>query len=171
VIDAAVMSSARTGKGKDDWCTPAVVLDRVRLMGRIALDPCTSVVNPTDADDIFTGIGGASAYSCGLENDWHPHNGLVYCNPPYSKMTAWALKMVAEAKKGTPIITLVAARPDTKWWRSMWSVADAVALWRGRLKFVGAPSCAPFPSAVFGINVSQRRMRAVFGDVAEVVVP
>lgn len=41
---APLMSSA-----KDDWQTPAEVLELVRKVGPIVLDPCTTVDNPTGA--------------------------------------------------------------------------------------------------------------------------
>lgn len=165
---APTLSSARTGAGKDDWCTPAVVLDRVRKVDPIGLDPCTSRDNPTGASTYYTGDpwdGLAESWNLG-DNPY----GLVYVNPPYSTCAAWVDKAIAESAF-VSVILLVAARPDTKWWRRAWDAADAVAFWRGRLRFVGAPSCAPFPSALFALNLSQRRFKAAFGDVAEVVTP
>lgn len=160
-----LMTSARTKTGRDDWETPDVVLERVRRIGHIALDPCTSYANPVDADRCFT-----ESFN-GLVQPWSCSMHLAYVNPPYSQMALWAAKMATEAELGVRIVALVAARPDTKWWRTMLNAADVVGFWRGRLKFVGAESCAPFPSAVFGFNVSQRRFKAAFGDVADVVVP
>lgn len=156
-----LLQSAKTG-GKDEHFTPAVVLDRVRRIAPIALDPCTSEDNPCAAARFYT------ERDNGLLQPWE---SLTYCNPPYSDAKTWAAKMATEAAMGVSIVALVAARPDTKWWRTMWDACDVMAFWRGRLTFGDAAHPAPFPSATFGLNVSQRRFRQAFGDVAEVVIP
>lgn len=161
------MSSARTGAGTDVWGTPPNVIERVERVGFIALDPCCDTENSTSKVWCFT------EEDDGLAQGWGEHisAGLVYVNFPYSKAAAWAVKCAEEAGKGVPIIVLCAARPDTRWWKVLWDTADAVAFWRGRLRFVGAPASAPFPSALFGMNVSQRRFKAAFDGVATTVLP
>jgi site-specific DNA-methyltransferase (adenine-specific) len=166
------MSSAK-GVGRDDWCTPAAVLTRVRQVGNIVLDPCTSESNPVDAVMCMH-----LPDSDGLTRSWwgwmSGERGLAFVNPPYSQMKAWAEKVAAEAKQGTPIIALVAARTDTRWWRDLWAAADVVGFWRGRLRFEvdGVPQgTAPFPSALIGCNIGRRRFEKAFFDVANVVVP
>lgn len=62
---AALMTSARTGTGKDDWRTPECVLERVRMVGPIALDPCAS----TDPDGLI-GEGNLDETDDGLCSDW-----------------------------------------------------------------------------------------------------
>ena len=171
-IAAQLLQSAKTG-GKDEHNSPRDLLDRVRLLGPIVLDPCTSDENPTGAFGWFT------PKHDGLSRSWADwlnstkRYGLVYINSPYSTIAAWVDKMIAEAEASprVPFIMLCAARTDTRWWRKAWAAADAVGLIRGRLTFGDAKSCAPFPSALFGLNVSQRRFRAAFADVAEVVIP
>jgi len=75
--------------------------------------------------------------------------GLAFCNPPYSQVALWAAKIAEEAARKIEIISLVAARPGSRWfYRLVWSSAAAVCFWRGRLRFVGAASSAPFDSAV-----------------------
>lgn len=165
-ISAAVMSSARTGTGRDDWCTPSVVLDRVRGIAPIVLDPCTNGMNPTGAQIFFVG-----EYDDGLSEDWHTFTfrpELIYVNAPYSQMAKWAAKAADEAKGGARIVMLVPARTDTAWWRAATSEADAVAFWRGRITFVGAPHPAPFPSAIIAYNIGHRALKRAFGDVADV---
>lgn len=169
MISASVMSSARTGTGRDDWQTPECVLERVRKVGAIGIDPCTGDDNPVQAPTFYTG----GVDDDGLVETWvHPLAGaLAFANWPYSKSAQWAEKAAQEAALGASIIVLCAARPDTRWWARMWNAADVVAFWRGRLTFVGAPHPAPFPSALFGLNVGVRRFRAAFEDACHVVVP
>jgi hypothetical protein len=38
----------------DDWQTPDSILDRVRRIDRIALDPASVISNPTGADAVIT---------------------------------------------------------------------------------------------------------------------
>lgn len=123
------------------WQTPAVVLDRVRQIGPIGLDPATSDDNPTGAAHHFT--------TDGLAQSWAGH-GLVYVNPPYGRTETrqWTAKMAAEAAEGVEIVALLPARPSTIWWHTHVLTARLVAFWRGRLRFVGADSGAPFPSAI-----------------------
>lgn len=166
----ATMSRLATG-GKDDWCTPVNVLRRVRLLGDgshqpIGLDPCTSNANPTDARTFYT------LEDDGLSRDWlsGSDGDLIFVNPPYSKAKAWAEKIVAEAERGVEVASLVAARPDAKWFcRLVWESADAVCFWKGRLRFEGAPSSAPFPSAVVYHGSRPWRFEAAFHDAGAVL--
>jgi phage N-6-adenine-methyltransferase len=165
------MSSARTGDGNDLWRTPDHVLNRIQCIAPIELDPCTSADNPTRAAAWITELD----TPCGLTADWAENvgAGLAYVNPPYSRMAEWATKIATEALLGLPIVALVAARVDTRWWRTMWGCADVVGFWRGRIRFVvdgAAGNPAPFPSAVIGFNVGLRRFRAALDGAADVVV-
>lgn len=156
---------AATG-GKDDWRTPRKVLDAVERLGSpIALDPCA----PSEPAYQFAGSNLTEADD-GLSGAW-PASSLTFVNPPYSRCAAWVEKVIDEAAYGAPIVLLVAARPGAKWYRRAVAHADAVAEWRGRLTFEGAPANAPFPSALFAFNVSWRRFAAAMADVADVYVP
>jgi phage N-6-adenine-methyltransferase len=166
-IAKAVMASARVkgSTARDDWQTPEHVLMRVRSIGPIGLDPCTTIDNPVGARTYCDGDG--LKLHWGHEADGR---GLVYCNPPYSQIGAWTDKIVTEAVGGAEIVSLVAARPDSKWfYRLVWDSAQAVCFWKGRLRFVGAPSSAPFPSAVVYHGRRQWAFEAAFHDAGRVV--
>lgn len=143
-INDAMMSSDR-----HDWQTPDNVLELVRKVGSIALDPCSSADNPTDATFAWT--------HSGLGQDWGDYGAceagdsfLVYVNPPYGRsLPAWIEKCAVEGERGCQIVLLTPARPDTGWYDSAIESAHALCEWRGRIRFKGAPSCAPFPSALF----------------------
>jgi site-specific DNA-methyltransferase (adenine-specific) len=159
------MSSRLAVGARDDWQTPAVVLDRVRRVAPIGLDPCTAPSNPVGATTwIYDGDGfdGLAVTWCGF--------GLVYANPPYSAMSTWAKKIVAEAQAGAEIISLVGARPDARWFFELaWDTAQAICFWKGRLRFVGAPSSAPFPSALVYHGPRPWAFEAAFADAGKVV--
>lgn len=154
MLNESLMSSV-----KQDWCTPPLVLDRVRRVGPIALDPCTSAANPCGAE---------ASYSIhGLDLPWW---GLAYVNPPYGRaLQTWADKVVKEAARGVEIVMLVPSRTDTRWWGQVFEAAQACAFWKGRITFVGAPSAAPFPSCLFYFGTRSRRFRLAFKGVSRIV--
>lgn len=158
--------------GKDDWQTPSVVLELVRRVGPIGLDPCTSADNPVGARFHLD----ADAFSADDWIDLLEPGELAYCNPPYSQMEStrarpgWASFVPYQAAEGAEVISLVAARPDTRWFdRLVWQTAQAACFWKGRLTFVGAPSCAPFPSAVVYHGPRPWTFEAAFEGVGKVV--
>lgn len=151
------------------WQTPESFLELVRAIGPIALDPCTSVGNPTKAAVWCTGrlmhmTNPPRVIDDGLTAPWtqYAEGGLVYVNPPYGRaLGAWAAKCVEEARLGAEIVLLVPARPDTQWFEHLWH-ADALLFWKGRLKFKGATAGAPFPSAVAYWGHRERCFREAF---------
>jgi hypothetical protein len=81
----------------------------------------------------------------GLRQDWGSHR--VFCNPPlrpqYRRMGA----RVLEASQGGALVVLfVPARTDTKWFHEWVQGKADVTFVRGRLRFGGADTSAPFPS-------------------------
>lgn len=161
MIAASVLSSCRT-----DWRTPAVVLDLVRQLGPIGLDP---------AGHQESLVGAAVEYRLargddGLVMPWTV-SGLVYVNPPFGRaLPEWAAKAAAEARKGAEIILLTPARTDTRWWHGTILQADAICYWRGRLTFEGAPAPSPFPSALSYWGPSADRFAEVFGTRGHVAL-
>jgi len=150
-VNSALLSSKRM-----DWNTPECVLEKVRKVGAIGLDPCSNAHSKVKAS--------AAWLSGGLEVDWSGF-GLVYVNPPYGRdLKAWAEKIATEADRGTEIIALVPARTDTKWFRRLFFQCACVCLWSGRITFVGAPSPAPFPSAVFYFGSNTEGFCGAFKD-------
>jgi hypothetical protein len=154
MLSESLMSSA-----KHDWCTPPCVLERVRRVGPIALDPSTSPANPCGAE---------ACYSLhGLDLPWW---GLAYVNPEYGRaLPRWAEKAVQEAQRGVEIIMLVPSRTDTRWWGHTFDACQVCAFWKGRITFVGAKAPAPFPSCLFYFGARRRRFSWAFKGVARCV--
>lgn len=132
--------------GREDWRTPPDVVELVRSLwgGKIGLDPCAP---PDPAHVIAKGnmAGPAGSPADGLAARWR---GTVYVNPPFSGLADWAAKCSAEGKAGAEVVLLLPARTDTAYWHDHIATAQAVCFWRGRMRFVGAPSSAPFPAAL-----------------------
>lgn len=148
MVAAAMLSSA-----DPSWCTPECVLERVRKLGPIGLDPCSN------ENSIVGAAKELRLPDDGLSCPWDSH-GLVYVNPPYGReITRWMQKCAAEyVLRGVEIVALVPARTDTKWWQGVVvPSATAVCFVRGRLTFLGAPAGAPFPSAIlyYGARVAE----------------
>lgn len=92
-------------------------------------------------------------------------------NPPYGRvLPRWMAKAVTEVWKGRArkVICLLPARTDTAWWHSyVLPYAAQIHYLRGRIRFEGADSSAPFPSAVviFAKNIpSAETMFGMTGD-------
>lgn len=158
---APLMSSADSS-----WRTPDVVLDLVRHMGPVALDPCSHQDSAVAAARELRLDKGDN----GLEADWMAlaAGGLIYVNPPYGRaIHHWVMRCHVAGQVGGECVALLPARTDTSWWHRFCAppAADAVCFWAGRLTFVGAPSAAPFPSAIVYWGPRRHRFADVFAGV------
>jgi phage N-6-adenine-methyltransferase len=126
---------------KDDWETPQDFFDALNQEFHFNLDVCATKANAKCADFF-------SSQSNGLAQSWAARR--CWMNPPYSQTAAWIQKAACEAREpDTLVVGLLAARTDTwAWWDHVWPAASQIRFLRGRLRFLGAPSSAPFPSAV-----------------------
>ncbi|MBQ1450880.1 MAG: adenine methyltransferase [Eggerthellaceae bacterium] len=122
-----------------EWSTPRDLFDELDAEFHFDLDVASTDENAlcekhyTKDDD-------------GLSNEW---TGSVWCNPPYGREIGKWMRKAAESNWGGVTVCLVPARTDTAWWHE-WIVGHAteVRFIRGRLKFGGSESGAPFPSAI-----------------------
>jgi len=116
--------------GSDRWATPREVYDALDAEFRFDFDPC-----PPDGH-----IDGLSP----LFSEWAGKR--VFCNPPYGPKIGEWLKRGVEAELA---VYLVPARTDTRWFHEqVLGKADEIRFVRGRLKFGGADTGAPFPSMI-----------------------
>ena len=159
-MDAVLHSSKRM-----DWQTPEHVLDRVRAIGPIGLDPATTSDNPTGARLFLT------PEDDGLETYWPKTEAreAVWLNPPYGRqlrewVAVWRCSVWAHHR-----LLLVPSRTDTAWWRLAWDFSKAVCFVSGRLKFKGADHPAPFPSAIFYAGKEPWSFESAFHDLGIVV--
>jgi len=135
-INAGLMTS-----NSGEWETPQSFFDRLNKIYRFDLDAAASHENAkcssyyTKEDDALT----------------QPWPGRVWCNPPYGREVAAFVEKgwkAAQHQRTLIVVMLLPARTDTRWWHEWVMRAKLIYLVRGRLRFVGAPSSAPFPSAV-----------------------
>ena len=82
----------------------------------------------------------------GLRQSW---TGSCWCNPPYGRQIGkWVEKAYMSSMLGATVVMLLPARTDTAWFHDYIYGKAEIRFVRGRLKFVGAKSKAPFPSMV-----------------------
>jgi site-specific DNA-methyltransferase (adenine-specific) len=122
----------------DSHGTPDYILERVKKdYGELNdFDPCPLNDNPT-----FNGLD--------IE---YPRDKIIFINPPYSslkttkKKIGWVEKAHNECMKGSEIVMLIPARTDTQWFHDFILGQYNVEFIRGRIKFKGSKTGAPFPS-------------------------
>lgn len=151
---------------KDDWRSPERILAPVREFtspAGVGVDPCGGSLSIVDAKIEYRLDRGED----GLVLPWGGH-GTVYENPPYSRIALWAEKTVSEAALGTEILILTPSRTDTRWFALLRAAANAACYVQGRLKFLGARSSAPFPSAIFYFGQRVKRFCKVFSKLGHV---
>mgnify|MGYP005816097565 FL=1 len=147
-INSSMFSSA-----SGDWCTPIEIVSLVHSIDPIGLDPCSNEHSLVGAKTSWT------IKDDGLTKRW-AGNGLVYVNPPYGReIEKWVQKCCIEALTGVEIVALLPARVDTRWFQSFARNAEEVLFYRGRIRFLGAPNSAPFPSVFcyWGMRPAQFR--------------
>lgn len=162
-----------------EWYTPRHVVERVNyLFGHIDLDPCSNSDDPEAANvparHYFTRETNGLAQSWRVapyEDDEGEVSYAVraYVNPPYGdEIDAWVERTVSAYTSGevTAAVLLVPARPGSGWWRRL--RAYPVCLVDGRLRFVGADTGAPFPSAIFYLGSDLDGFKDAFDELGEV---
>lgn len=119
--------------------TPDNVLELVyEFFGTIDLDPASNPppFNVRAQEHCYLPHGN------GLDTPWN--GSTVFLNPPYGRdIGKWIAKAITEPKE---IVMLLPFRSDTKWFTPIQLLARIEI--KGRLKFKGNTSSAPFPSVL-----------------------
>ena len=124
----------------DEWATPDDFFQKLDDEFHFDLDVCATPEN-AKCKRYFT------KEQDGLKQEW---KGTCWMNPPYGRqISLWVKKALDSARGGATVVCLLPARTDTAWWHG-YVIAQAaeVRFIRGRLRFGGSKSNAPFPSAV-----------------------
>jgi site-specific DNA-methyltransferase (adenine-specific) len=131
-------------KNKKDWCTPPEVFEKYNKIYNFIYDiACTS-----DNCLCSSGFYFDKGYNA-LDENWYELPGHLWLNPPYGReLPKWIEKCHEEWNKGAKIVALIPARTDAAYWHDHIFGRATVAFLKGRIKFVGAPYNAPFPSAI-----------------------
>lgn len=125
----------------NEWATPQNVFDALHREFGFSLDPCATTEN-AKCSQFFT------QDEDGLSQSWQGHT--VFMNPPYGRSIApWVAKAYQEAKQsGTICVCLIPSRTDTRYWHQFAMRATEIRFVKGRIRFGGSDTGAPFPSAI-----------------------
>lgn len=138
--------NALFSKATDNWATPQWLFDSLDEEFHFDLDVCASEEN-AKCKTFYT------KEQDGLLMPW---NGTVWCNPPYGRVIEkWVRKAHDYAKSGGTAVMLIPARTDTKWFHDYVYGQMEIRFLRGRVKFGGRKSGAPFPSMVIVFRESR----------------
>lgn len=130
-ISCGVQCHVSHNSGQNEWYTPESIISLVyNVMGNIDIDVASSdIANQTvKAKKYFT------KESDGLSQKWY---GNIFMNPPYSVklIQQFAEKLVNERKNIDQAVVLVNNATETKWFKSISSIANAVCFPTGRMRF------------------------------------
>jgi len=128
---------------KLDWETPVWLMDHINeLWAPRTVDVCANKLNTKCEEYMDQDIDA-------LVTEWP--GGHAFMNPPYgSCIRAWIQRAAEQTWEGNVIdtVALIPSRTDTRYWHDYVMRAAEICFLRGRIKFVGAPSSAPFPSCL-----------------------
>jgi len=148
--------------------TPDWLLDAIREVAPIGLDPCTTPENPVGAR-FFCSVEGAAGTSQpsdvalgftgsdGLAIPWGwplqraPLAACAYVNPPYSDLKDWLQKCSAEAGCGVQVYLLCPVRPQRRWFNEYTKGHTVVSL--APFPFKGHKSAFPAPLCLVCYNL------------------
>ena len=123
----------------DAWGTPMWLFRQLDDEFRFTLDVCAHKDN-AKCEKFF------SRAENGLAQNWGAN--VCWMNPPYGdEIAAWMRKAYTASQDGATVVCLIPSRTDTEWWHS-YAMHGEIRFIKGRLKFGGADSGAPFPSAI-----------------------
>ena len=137
------VAKLQPAEGTDSWVTPAAIAE---ALGVFDLDPCSNARSHIRAEVRCSLDEPDEMFRDGLAFDWL--SMAVFCNPPYSDVMPWAVKLAAH---DGPWCALLKLDPTTRWWAELMRATPTVAPFRRRLRFesgTGKDMTANFPSVL-----------------------
>jgi phage N-6-adenine-methyltransferase len=135
------MSNVHFSSKETNVETPADLFLQLSNEFNFTLDACAAEEN-AQCRTFYT-----KENSC-LDKDWSFHT--VFMNPPYGRQIGNFIKKAYEESQkenGALVVMLLPARTDTKWFHD-YCIKGTIRFIRGRVKFTGMKSMAPFPSMI-----------------------
>lgn len=135
-----MIGNALFTSNSDEWATPQDVYDMLDKEFSFNLDPCATEENHK-CEKYYT------IETDGLLQKWE--GCRVFCNPPYSNISAWVEKAFRETRNdNTLVVLLIPSRTDTRYFHDFIYQRSEIRFIKGRLKFGDSKNSAPFPSMV-----------------------
>lgn len=131
--------------GGEEWATPQGLYDLLDARFHFVLDAAATKEN-AKAPYYFTKKEDA------LQQSWWPYR-RIWLNPPYDTNTRrgvliqWVSKAYREGRMPCLVCCLLPAKTDTEWWHQYATKGQKMFL-KGRVRFVGAPYKAKWPSVI-----------------------
>lgn len=123
----------------DVWETPQNLFDELNREFGFTMDVCALPENAKCAKFY-------SPTENGLKQVW---SGMCWCIPPYGRVIGlWLEKAYRSAQEGATVVCLIPSRTGTRWWQEFVTEAAEIRYLKGRLRFGGCKSSAPFHSAI-----------------------
>ena len=149
-----MIAPALFSTGKDDWETPPELFAALHREFSFTLDLAANAANAKCPRWIGPGGIASDLLAYDIADD-----EVYWMNPPYSSVQTRFIQVAANAAihKNVTVVALLPARTDTRkfhdfiWDRDRHASRPwvrEVRFLKGRLRFVGAPSWAPFPSMI-----------------------
>ena len=148
----------------NEWATPIKLFQYLNSMFCFQLDPCATKEN-AKCSKYF------SVDNDGLTQEWSLDGSTgrsVFINPPYGGHTKdWIEKAIHEAKEHHCVcVMLIVSSTDRSYWHELIDkFADEIWFLRGRIKFNGVKSTAPFASAIVIFRPLTSRRQISFIDI------
>lgn len=121
-----------------EWSTPQELFDALNAEFNFTLDVAASSEN-AKLSRFF------DKETNGLKQSWDGEN--VWCNPPYGRVIKDWVQKASEQRNGLSVL-LIPSRTDTKWFHEYVYGKAEIRFIKGRLKFGGHKSAAPFPNMI-----------------------
>lgn len=166
------MTTTEVDRDNDSLCTPEWILERVRKVHPIGLDPCGNPWSTVGARITWSKHNGEDGHT---DRNWeaplHPGEA-IWVNPPYSDPLPWAQHFGWAADAVCrPGFMLVKNDPSTKWHAVLRSCRTAQCDFTKRVRFEGgAHATGMFASTLFYVGPSPFLFCHVFQDVGDVRV-
>lgn len=130
----SLFGAPQVAQTNDDWYTPQWIFDTLGLQFDIDVAAPPGGIPWIPAHRHFT------KEDDGLNQPWH---GKVWMNPPFSKMTPWALRFL-EHRDGVALLPMARSR----WFAKLWDSDAVIAALPDDLKFMkeGKPMSMSFPA-------------------------
>ena len=116
-----LFSAPQTQIGNDDWYTPKFIFDALQLTFDI------DVAAPPGGIDWIPARRFYTMADDGLSKPW---DGLVWCNPPFSKLTPWVDRFI---EHGNGVLLTPFGR--SKWLDRMWNSSATMINLPSDIKF------------------------------------
>jgi len=118
-------------KKVEDVRTPKKLYDELNKEFDFNFDPC-----PSDPAWMYNG----------LKMEWKERN---FVNPPFSEISKWLEKGVAEMQKFRKSVFLITFRPNTKYWNEwVYPHASDIRILQGNIQFDGYAKTFPVPIGI-----------------------